>query len=50
MKTISKRDLKIFILGFLSFLVINIIYDWEGHKESAIRGWNDAKMGKPFHP
>lgn len=50
MKNISKRDVKIFILGFFSFFVINLISDWEGHKEDFKRGWNDAKMNKPFHP
>ena len=44
MKRVTKRDIIVFILGFLTFLLIDIITDWQGAKSSFKKGWNDAKV------
>jgi hypothetical protein len=40
---ITKRDVKFFILGFLTFFLIEVVFKWEAHKKSFREGWNDAK-------
>ena len=39
---ISKRDVGFFFLGFLTFFVIESIYDWEGTKKAFMDGFNSA--------
>lgn len=45
MKKITKRDVKVFLLGMLAMLLITLIYDWD----EAQRGFNDAFNGKPLN-
>lgn len=40
MKKITKRDVLFFFLGLLTFLMLELIFDWEGSKEAFLRGWN----------
>jgi len=40
---ITKRDIVFFVFGFLSFIIIEVISDWETHKKSFIAGQEDAK-------
>ncbi len=42
MKRITKRDVIVFILGFLTFWLINIITDWQGFKDSFKKGFNEG--------
>jgi hypothetical protein len=39
---ISKREIKIFILGFVSCVVLQGIIDWEDSVRSFKEGWNSA--------
>ena len=43
MKNITKRDIKVFLLGMLVILMISIASDWD----SAVRGFNDGWNGEP---
>ena len=47
MMNISKRDVKVFLLGMLTFFLIESILNWKETKDSFLRGWNggtnDAK-------
>ena len=42
MKNLTKRDILFFVVGILSMLVIEALYDWEGTKQSFMKGFNDA--------
>ncbi|MBX2967698.1 MAG: hypothetical protein KF845_16270 [Cyclobacteriaceae bacterium] len=42
MKNITKRDVKIFILGMLTMIMIEFITDWSSHVQAAKRGFNDG--------
>jgi len=44
MKKITKRDVLVFILGFLTFFLIDVITDWQGAKKAFNKGWNDANV------
>jgi hypothetical protein len=39
---ISKREIKIFILGFISCVVLQGIIDWEDSVRSFKEGWNSV--------
>ena len=39
---ITKRDIKVFILGLVSMLVIESICDWKSTKKAFIDGWNSV--------
>ncbi len=39
---ITKRDVKFFIFGVLTVLIINTIMNWEDHKKSFKEGFNDG--------
>jgi len=45
MKTITKRDIKLFLLGMVSMLLIEAIYDWDGTVGAFLKGvkhgWNE---------
>jgi hypothetical protein len=38
MKNITKRDIKIFLLGMLAMFLIEVIINWE----DAVRGFNEG--------
>ena len=38
MKNITKRDIKVFLIGMLAMLLIEAVYDWD----STIRGFKDG--------
>jgi hypothetical protein len=40
---ITKRDVFVFILGMLTWMTLEIIYDWEGIKKDIEKGWQDGK-------
>jgi len=42
MKKITKRDLYIFLLGMLTFFIINTILDWDDSVKSFKKGYYDA--------
>jgi hypothetical protein len=44
MKNISRRDVKMFLFGILTMLLITLILDWD----STVQGFNDGLNGKPF--
>ena len=39
---ISKRDIKFFILGFLTLFIIELIWSWDDNVEDFKRGWRAA--------
>jgi hypothetical protein len=39
---ITKRDIRVFVLGMLAFLAFESIYNWEESKEAFMRGWNES--------
>ncbi|SDW86835.1 hypothetical protein [Flavobacterium degerlachei] len=39
---ITKRDVRIFILGMIAFFAIESIYSWKETKSEFLRGWNDG--------
>ena len=39
---ITKRDVKFFILGIISLLIFEIIYDWKRIEQGFNRGWHDG--------
>lgn len=47
MRKITKRDVLVFILGMLTYLFIEIVYDWEGSKTSFMKGWNGTASIEP---
>jgi hypothetical protein len=40
---ITKRDVKFFILGFLTFFLIEVVFNWEAHKKSFWEGVEAAR-------
>ncbi len=42
---ITKRDVLVFFLGFLTYFLFTSIYNWEAHKKAFIDGYNDARHG-----
>jgi hypothetical protein len=36
---IIKRDAFLFILGIITFLVFEIIYNWDGSQKAFLSGW-----------
>jgi hypothetical protein len=40
---ISKRDVFVFIFGMLTWIAVEIIYDWESHKKSFNEGYQQAE-------
>nr|WP_315140196.1 hypothetical protein [uncultured Flavobacterium sp.] len=42
---ITKRDVFVFIFGMLTWMAVEIIYDWEGIKKDIEKGWQDGKNG-----
>ncbi|OAZ04828.1 hypothetical protein [Flavobacterium succinicans] len=40
---ITKRDVFVFIFGMLTWMAVEIIYDWEGFKTDVQKGYQDAK-------
>jgi hypothetical protein len=43
---ISSRDVKIFILGFVSFFLVESIYNWESSIKAFKKGWNESTIEK----
>lgn len=43
---ISGRDIKIFVLGFISFFIVESIYNWESSIKEFKRGWNQWSTEK----
>jgi len=39
---ITSRDIKMFILGFIVFIIAESIYNWESSVNAFKRGWNEA--------
>jgi hypothetical protein len=39
---ITKRDIRVFVLGMLAFFAFESIYNWEETKSEFLRGWNDG--------
>jgi len=39
---ITKRDIKFFVLGILTMLILESILDWEGVKKSFMEGYESA--------
>jgi len=46
MKKITKRDVLVFILGFITFFIIDIITDWQSAKKALIKGSNSIETKK----
>ena len=46
MKKITKRDVLVFILGFMTFFIIDIITDWQSAKKALIKGSNSIETKK----
>lgn len=40
---ITKRDVMFFIFGFLTFFIVELIFNWEANKESFMEGFKDAQ-------
>ena len=40
---ITKRDVKFFIAGVITFLVISFVWDWENNIQSFKDGYNGAR-------
>ena len=40
---ITKRDVFVFILGMLTWMTLEIIYDWEGTKKVLMKAINKEK-------
>ena len=43
---ISGRDIKIFMLGFFSFFIVESIYNWESSVKAFKRGFNQWSAEK----
>jgi hypothetical protein len=43
MKNENKRDVLIFVLGILAFLLFEVIYNWDGSQKQFYRGWNNFR-------
>lgn len=43
---LTKRDLRIFLLGMLAMFAIECIYDWKDTVASFKKGYNEAGMVK----
>lgn len=39
---ITKRDVRVFVLGMVAFLAIESIYNWEESKDAFMRGYNEV--------
>ena len=44
MKSITRRDVKIFLLGMLTMFLMSLAYEWE----DAVEGFNDGLNGRPL--
>jgi hypothetical protein len=44
MKGITKRDVKVFLLGMLVMFLISATYDWD----ETVRAFNDGLNGRPM--
>ncbi len=42
MRNISKRDVKVFLLGMLTMFLIEVALDWRGSVEDFKRGFRDG--------
>lgn len=42
--SITRRDLKFFILGILATFILITIYDWEENVESFKKGYHDGRQ------
>lgn len=40
---ITKRDIKIFLLGMLAMLALATVYDWENNWSEFQRGFNESR-------
>ena len=40
---VSKKNILFFILGLLTYFVIDIATDWESHKNAFIEGYNEGR-------
>jgi len=39
---ITSRDIKVFILGFIAFFIVESIYNWESSVNAFKRGFNNG--------
>jgi len=42
MKGITKRDLRVFLLGMLAMFVIELVADWRGNVEAFKKGFREG--------
>jgi hypothetical protein len=42
-KKLTKRDIKIFFLGMLTVILIEIVFDWDRTVDDAVRGFNAGR-------
>ncbi|MGL4519498.1 MAG: hypothetical protein ACRCUJ_07435 [Phocaeicola sp.] len=43
---ITKRDVYVFLLGMLTWMSVELIYDWENNVKDMKRGWEDGRKMK----
>ncbi len=46
---ISKRDLKVFILGILTAVLLILVFDWGNELNDFQRGFMDGLTGRPYN-
>ncbi len=40
---ITKREIIFFFLGFLTFIILETVLDWDGTKKGFIEGWDEGE-------
>ena len=40
---ITKRDIKVFFLGVLTVIVVDLVINWEENKQDFLDGYNSAR-------
>ncbi|SEA00551.1 hypothetical protein SAMN05443667_101583 [Flavobacterium gillisiae] len=43
---VTKRDVRVFLLGTLAFFIFESIYNWKENKSDFLKGWNDASNNR----
>jgi len=44
--SITKRDVSFFLLGILTLIIFDIIFNWSDTKKSFMDGWNSTQTGE----
>lgn len=44
---VSKREVKIFVIGFFTCMILEGVCDWKGSVEAFKSGWNSARANTP---